>query len=680
MKFSTGTNGLPFYAIAQIDTGPESDKGNTYDWGFPLLPSSQLTSQAVVGRGEGCTSPDCLAENIVSGASGYYSLKLPRNVVWVTPLADAYIFVDFEGDGVWDTDQRVPMLKSYRIWDPDDLDMTGAFIYATSSISGALPSGSPVLMALAWGQDPTLSGGSDSEALDLGTLVLPLGNPAVFKNVVKVVNPDGSLDPNKIVDQVGDVIVYEILIANVGFSDLTSVTVIDLLITASAGGSKTVTGPVEIPATGMTQNGVLNKGDTFIYGGSYTIQPSDIASNGGGNGNIENSATVTTSTTPPVVVTVETPIKFTEISGYVREDINNNGLGGITSGDNPLSKVLITLGDLATGTIIATTLTDTSGFYKFSQLQGGNYFVAETNPAGLSDAADFDGGTNLSNITVAGVVGGKTYGGRDFVDYKAPPSSPPTPKPTSPPSPSTNWRSHSCTNSCAYTCTNTVTHSRAYTCTYSSQVRNRPLYVYFTKSSTNTCANASATDVQPWHRLLYHLQDLHLHQRQYRPLGLHMRSHLRQLSRQHFNLRLHLLATQHLYLRHYHRRNLHFHQLICLLRNHPLNQVLSQVLNLHLLQLHFHPLDPPFHRLPCQALDLVLFPHPNLRLHQSRLHQQVPQRLHRLKNHPLIQHLRQLLYLALILHLSQLVHQVHDRHLHPLLRLLTPQVHGLLQD
>jgi hypothetical protein len=50
--YSTST----FYALAQIDA---DGSGLTYDWGFPLLPSKQLTSQVLVGMGVGCTNLPC---------------------------------------------------------------------------------------------------------------------------------------------------------------------------------------------------------------------------------------------------------------------------------------------------------------------------------------------------------------------------------------------------------------------------------------------------------------------------------------------------------------------------------------------------------------------------------------------------------------------------------------------
>ena len=83
LKFSTDNSDDIFYALAQIDA---DNGGQIFDWGFPLLPTNQLTSQVLVGLGRGATT---LGER-------------SRSVVWVTPIADATIYIDFDGDGSFD--------------------------------------------------------------------------------------------------------------------------------------------------------------------------------------------------------------------------------------------------------------------------------------------------------------------------------------------------------------------------------------------------------------------------------------------------------------------------------------------------------------------------------------------------------------------------------------------------
>ena len=207
LKFNSTAS---FYVVSQIDAdgGGESGKGILFDWGFPLLPSDQLTSQVLVAFGRGCTNlpiPNDKTNGICDDKSISFN-KAERSVVWVTPVDDTKIFVDYEGDGIFDDVFILGALESLRLTDTknNDFDMTGAVI-ASFTVEGAgmVPEGTPVKIAVAWGQDPVRSGGSDEEALDLGTAVVPLVNPFVNKNVVKVTNPDGTIDPRLLVDQVG---------------------------------------------------------------------------------------------------------------------------------------------------------------------------------------------------------------------------------------------------------------------------------------------------------------------------------------------------------------------------------------------------------------------------------------------------------------------------------------------
>ncbi|KAI2514320.1 oxidoreductase [Fragilaria crotonensis] len=389
-----GTGGS-FYALVQVDA---DDEGQIYDWGFPMIPTSRLTSQALVGLGLGCTT-GCLTDN-------NQGVKKERSVVWVTPIADTYIYVDFDGDGVFDFNQRVTALNSLRITDTkkNDNDMTGAIIASVDAapVNGQPPVGLPVSIGLAWGQDPIRSYGGDGEALDLGTAVLPLANPDLNKEVVAVINPDGSVDPFKSVDQVGDIISYIIIVSNVGFADLTGVVVNDPLLTGK------LVGPTESKNT----DGILARGETFTYRGNYTVTAADISTKGGGDNNIENLASVTTKEYPkPVIVQVETPIFLATISGNVKEDVDANDTGDVN-----IPGVLITLLD-GTNKVLATTLTDANGKYAFINLTAGNYAVKETNLSGYIDVKDVDGGDpNL--IVVANVIGGTDRLGNDFVDER----------------------------------------------------------------------------------------------------------------------------------------------------------------------------------------------------------------------------------------------------------------------
>lgn len=66
-------------------------------------------------------------------------------VVWVMPLEDATIFVDYDGDGVPDNNNGdgddAQALQSLRLFDEIDYDLSGALVWALDT------SGQPVKMA-----------------------------------------------------------------------------------------------------------------------------------------------------------------------------------------------------------------------------------------------------------------------------------------------------------------------------------------------------------------------------------------------------------------------------------------------------------------------------------------------------------------------------------------------------
>jgi uncharacterized repeat protein (TIGR01451 family) len=197
----TQENGNNFFALSMTDTNANGT-GQIFDWGFPVLPTRDLTSQVLIGWGFGCTGNSCGTESFNNGEA--------RSVVWVTPVEQADIYVDYNNDGTVDeTFQAVDFLQSKIIHDEGDKDMSGAIIFATKPNTG--PEGPPVNIAAAWGQDPARSGANDESALDLGTVVVPFTTFQANKIAELVDDNDnnGSISP-------GDTIKYTIRISNVG--------------------------------------------------------------------------------------------------------------------------------------------------------------------------------------------------------------------------------------------------------------------------------------------------------------------------------------------------------------------------------------------------------------------------------------------------------------------------------
>ena len=109
--------------------------------------------------------------------------------------------------------------------------------------------------------------------------------------------------PPFLVDAAGDVIRYSILVTNTGDQTLTFVSVSDPRI-ANLGCDPGTSGN---PTTGF----ILPPGATLTCTGSYTVTQADIDDNGGGDGDIDNTATADSSQTGPVTDSATVPLAQT---------------------------------------------------------------------------------------------------------------------------------------------------------------------------------------------------------------------------------------------------------------------------------------------------------------------------------------------------------------------------------
>lgn len=139
-----------------------------------------------------------------------------RSVVWVTPVADCDIYIDYNNTG---GDYAVfprKALTSSKFVDKDQ-DMSGALLFAT--LPGSGPTGKQVDIAAAWGQDPSVSRDMQSISLDLGTVIRPFPNVRATKSVDKPTAAPG------------ETLIYTIKVMNAGQIDIPggSMTVFDKL-------------------------------------------------------------------------------------------------------------------------------------------------------------------------------------------------------------------------------------------------------------------------------------------------------------------------------------------------------------------------------------------------------------------------------------------------------------------
>ena len=132
---------------------------------------------------------------------------------------------------------------------------------------------------------------------------VPLDQSPALTIAKTVTGVDGDTTPPFSVDAAGDVISYSILVTNTGNQTLTGVSVADPRIAnldcdPSTGGNQT-TGFTLAPAASLTCTG------------SYTVTQADIDDNGGGDGDIDNTATADSGQTEPATDSEAVPLAQT---------------------------------------------------------------------------------------------------------------------------------------------------------------------------------------------------------------------------------------------------------------------------------------------------------------------------------------------------------------------------------
>ncbi len=125
-------------------------------------------------------------------------------------------------------------------------------------------------------------------------------------NSVVLVQPKG-LTVEKVADastmstptQLGDVISYTITLDNIGLLGLTGITLADSIIPAAN---------LTLSAGDSNSDSVLDADEVWVYNGSYAVTQSDIDSFGGGDGDIDNTVTVSSNELDPITDDAEVPI------------------------------------------------------------------------------------------------------------------------------------------------------------------------------------------------------------------------------------------------------------------------------------------------------------------------------------------------------------------------------------
>jgi uncharacterized repeat protein (TIGR01451 family) len=143
---------------------------------------------------------------------------------------------------------------------------------------------------------------SDIEPIQL----LPRPSLSLNKALVSVTGGNG----NTILDAAGDVLLYNVTVANEGNITLTGVSVLD-------------------PSTGLNVTGLtLEPGETAVLNSSYTLTQADVDSNGDGDGYHDNTATADSDQTAALSDTESSPLLRT-IGLGVEKNVT-----GVTGGNN----------------------------------------------------------------------------------------------------------------------------------------------------------------------------------------------------------------------------------------------------------------------------------------------------------------------------------------------------------
>ena len=148
--------------------------------------------------------------------------------------------------------------------------------------------------------DNTATADSDQTGPSSDSATVPLAQSPALAIEKTVTGVTGDTTPPFTVDAAGDVISYSILVTNTGNQTLTGVSVSDPRI-ANLDCDPVTPGN---QTTGFT----LVPGGSLICTGSYTVTQADIDNNGGGDGDIDNTATADSAQTEPVTDSAAVPL------------------------------------------------------------------------------------------------------------------------------------------------------------------------------------------------------------------------------------------------------------------------------------------------------------------------------------------------------------------------------------
>lgn len=336
-RFPLGPNGYKFksaggesYVVNELIDAWSVD-GTTYyasdyDWAFAPITEDRLTSFGAI-----------------AWAPGSLDGTKNGNPVWVMPVSNTTIYVKWDGNILGATGSTSPCgLKYDSTWTLAALNVKKLLDVDKDQSGLAVYNCNDVKMAIAWGEDPSLSG-TGSPYIDVGTSVQPF---CVTKNLLA--NDDYAVTTS------GVPVTIKVLSNDTGF-----LATIDPTTLTTSGFLQPAHGTVSINANGTilyTPASGFSGMDTFVYHLCSTAAPVVCD---------EAIVVVKVSACP-------TSSKRNVISGQIYNDINKDGVKNDDGTGISPGKVYLYVDGNCNGTIDANELEDSvsvdaSGSYQFLQ-------------------------------------------------------------------------------------------------------------------------------------------------------------------------------------------------------------------------------------------------------------------------------------------------------------------------
>ena len=301
-------------------------------------------------------------------------------------VGEVTIFIDSNSNGVLDAGER-STVTSDGTGTPGNEGPLGSYSFfgvgtgITVRIDEVVPAGATQTT----GDFETVIIPSNA-AVGSTIVVDPIGNfiPRPDITIVKSVRDVDGDTTDPVVNAAGDIVTYLISITNTGNITLTGENVSDTLVALV---TKVDENSDTFNDGDLNLNGAFDPGETFLFTAQYTVTQADMDNNGGGDGDLDNIATVTTNQTGPENDDAVVPLVYDPNFTVVKTAISitgGTGLNGLDGADSD--------GDIVNYTI---TVTNTGNI----TLTG--YSISDPNAANLllvSGDTDLDGDLDVGEI------------------------------------------------------------------------------------------------------------------------------------------------------------------------------------------------------------------------------------------------------------------------------------------